>query len=163
MKVVVQRVSNASVTVDGQLVSSIKKGLCILVGLSRDDTDKDLEYMSRKVLNLRVFEAADGKRWACGVRDSGLEVLCVSQFTLYGKLQGNKPDFRRAMGGVEARQLYQRFVDRLRDEYSSEKVKDGLFAAYMQVSIQNDGPVTITLESPSGGGADGSADSAEPS
>jgi len=148
MKTIVQRVASASVSVDGQLISSIGRGICILVGLSRDDTIKDVEYMSRKLLSLRVFEDEEGRRWARGVRDSGLEILCVSQFTLYCQLKGNKPDYRHAMAGEPARELYQSLVDRLRAEYRPEKVKDGVFAAYMQVSIQNDGPVTLTLESP---------------
>ena len=75
------------------------------------------------MLNLRLFEDADGRRWARGVRDAGLELLCVSQFTLYCQLKGNKPDYRHAMGGEQARQLYQQLVDRLRTDYSEQKVK----------------------------------------
>lgn len=100
----------------------------------------------RKILNLRLFEN-DGKRWNKSVQDEKLEILCVSQFTLYHRLKGNKPDFHLAMQGVAAEELYNKFLDTLKSEYESDKVKDGKFGAYMQVSIVNDGPVTLELES----------------
>ncbi|XP_016978309.1 D-aminoacyl-tRNA deacylase isoform X2 [Drosophila rhopaloa] len=101
----------------------------------------------RKILALRLFEE-EGKRWQKSVKDLNLELLCVSQFTLYHRLKGNKPDFSAAMKGEEAQQLYNHFLDRLGQSYDSNKIKDGKFGAYMQVHIENDGPVTINLESP---------------
>ncbi|XP_070074040.1 D-aminoacyl-tRNA deacylase isoform X2 [Drosophila takahashii] len=101
----------------------------------------------RKILALRLFEE-EGKRWQKCVKDLNLELLCVSQFTLYHRLKGNKPDFSAAMKGEEAQQLYNHFLERLNESYDSSKIKDGKFGAYMQVHIENDGPVTINLESP---------------
>ncbi|KAK3728404.1 hypothetical protein QZH41_017639, partial [Actinostola sp. cb2023] len=101
----------------------------------------------RKILNLRVFEEND-KRWKKSVMDKQLEVLCVSQFTLCAVLKGNKPDFHCAMGGEESENIYQKFLEQMRSSYKPDAIKDGKFAAYMQVHIQNDGPVTITIESP---------------
>lgn len=100
----------------------------------------------RKILNLRLFEN-EGKRWSNSVQDEKLEILCVSQFTLYHRLKGNKPDFHLAMQGVAAEELYNKFLDTLRGQYESDKIKDGKFGAYMQVHIVNDGPVTLELES----------------
>ncbi|XP_022107006.1 uncharacterized protein LOC110988076 isoform X2 [Acanthaster planci] len=148
MRAIVQRVTKASVTVGDELISSIGKGLCVLVGISRDDTPKDREYIARKLLNLRVFEDDKEKKWDKSVMDKQLEMLCVSQFTLYSILKGNKPDFHSAMAGDQSQQFYQEFLDILRKDYKPEQIKDGKFGAYMQVHIQNDGPVTIMLESP---------------
>ncbi|XP_068155200.1 D-aminoacyl-tRNA deacylase isoform X1 [Drosophila tropicalis] len=148
MRAVIQRVKAAQVTVTGDLVSSIGSGLCVLVGLKTSDTKADVEYMVRKILALRLFEDEAGKRWQKSAKDLDLEILCVSQFTLYNRLKGNKPDFSAAMKGDEAQELYKHFLDRLKLSYDSSKIKDGIFGAYMQVHIQNDGPVTIDLESP---------------
>ncbi|KAG1675189.1 D-aminoacyl-tRNA deacylase 1 [Nymphon striatum] len=148
MRAVVQRVMKASVSVNNELVSSIDQGICVLVGISKNDNKKDMEYIVRKVLNLRVFDDDKGKRWACNVKDKNLEILCVSQFTLYAVMKGNKPDYHLAMGGDQSKTFYEEFLSELRKNYRSELVKDGRFGAYMQVSLQNDGPVTIQLESP---------------
>ncbi|KAH8283768.1 hypothetical protein KR054_000911 [Drosophila jambulina] len=147
MRAVIQRVRAAKVTVSDELVSSIGPGLCVLVGIKASDTAKDVDYLVRKILALRLFEE-EGKRWQKSVKDLNLEILCVSQFTLYHRLKGNKPDFSAAMKGEEAQQLYNQFLDRLGQSYDSNKIKDGKFGAYMQVHIENDGPVTINLESP---------------
>ncbi|XP_017008536.2 D-aminoacyl-tRNA deacylase isoform X1 [Drosophila takahashii] len=147
MRAVIQRVKAAKVTVLDELVSSIGPGLCVLVGIKASDTTKDVEYLVRKILALRLFEE-EGKRWQKCVKDLNLELLCVSQFTLYHRLKGNKPDFSAAMKGEEAQQLYNHFLERLNESYDSSKIKDGKFGAYMQVHIENDGPVTINLESP---------------
>ncbi|GAB0092714.1 D-aminoacyl-tRNA deacylase [Sergentomyia squamirostris] len=147
MKAIIQRVSSASVTVDQEVISAIGRGLCVLVGICRDDSQKDVEYIVRKLLNIRLFEDPSGKRWSKSVLDEQLEILCVSQFTLYHKLKGNKPDFHLAMQGTDAQDLYNSFLKQLGAKYSPEKIKDGKFGAYMQVHIQNDGPVTIELDS----------------
>lgn len=146
MKIVVQRVAKASVSVNNELISSIGKGLCLLVGIGRYDTLKEMEYMVRKVLNLRVFEDDNGKRWNKSVKDRHLEVLCVSQFTLMCSLKGNKPDYHDSMGPDQSQQFYNSFLSKLREAYDADKIKDGRFGAYMSVNIENDGPVTIPLE-----------------
>ncbi|KHJ87488.1 D-tyrosyl-tRNA(Tyr) deacylase, partial [Oesophagostomum dentatum] len=127
-------------------ISSIGRGVCVFVGISREDKDEDIEYIVRKILNVRLF-ASDNKRWDKSVKDEGLEVLCVSQFTLYGFLKGNKLDFHNSMNPEDACAFYNRFMDKLRSSYPQEKIKDGRFAAMMNVEIVNDGPVTINLDS----------------
>uniref|UniRef100_A0A182QBF4 D-aminoacyl-tRNA deacylase n=1 Tax=Anopheles farauti TaxID=69004 RepID=A0A182QBF4_9DIPT len=104
---------------------------------------------ARKLLNLRLFEeASTGKRWMQSVMDQQLEIMCVSQFTLYHRLKGNRPDFSRAMQGPEAQQLYGTLLEKLRTLYVPDRIRDGRFGAMMQVHIQNDGPVTLEIESP---------------
>lgn len=139
-------------SVSDELVSSIQSGLCVLVGISRDDTEKDMDYMTRKLLNIRLFEddaqsSGGDSKWMKSVVDRDLEILCVSQFTLQSTLKGNKPDFHAAMGGEQSRAFYDNFLYKLRKAYKPEKIKDGRFGAYMQVDIQNDGPVTILIDS----------------
>ncbi|XP_054111231.1 D-aminoacyl-tRNA deacylase 1 isoform X2 [Callithrix jacchus] len=153
MKAVVQRVTRASVTVGGEQISAIGRGICVLLGISLEDTQKELEHMVRKILNLRVFEDESGKHWSKSVMDKQYEVLCVSQFTLQCVLKGNKPDFHLAMPTEQAEGFYNSFLEQLRKTYRPELIKDGKFGAYMQVHIQNDGPVTIELESPAPGTA----------
>ncbi|KAK2186879.1 hypothetical protein NP493_185g02013 [Ridgeia piscesae] len=135
-------------TVGDEVVSSIGRGLCVLIGITRDDTPKDIEYMVRKVLRLRVFDGDDDKRWCKSVMDKQFDVLCVSQFTLYTVLKGNKPDFHLAMSSEKSEEFYNMFLEEMRKAYRPDAIKDGQFGAYMQVNIQNDGPVTITLDSP---------------
>uniref|UniRef100_A0A8I3VYA4 D-aminoacyl-tRNA deacylase n=1 Tax=Callithrix jacchus TaxID=9483 RepID=A0A8I3VYA4_CALJA len=160
MKAVVQRVTRASVTVGGEQISAIGRGICVLLGISLEDTQKELEHMVRKILNLRVFEDESGKHWSKSVMDKQYEVLCVSQFTLQCVLKGNKPDFHLAMPTEQAEGFYNSFLEQLRKTYRPELIKAfsamrkyGKFGAYMQVHIQNDGPVTIELESPAPGTA----------
>merc|ERR1711976_602397 len=133
MRAIVQRVTTAKVTVGDELVSSIGKGLCVLVGISRDDTPKDMEYIVRKVLNLRVFEDDEGKRWTKSVMDKQYEVLCVSQFTLYSIMKGNKPDFHLSMGGEQSEAFNREFLQQMTKTYQTDKIKDGQFGAMMQV------------------------------
>ncbi|KAM9792076.1 D-aminoacyl-tRNA deacylase 1 [Neosynchiropus ocellatus] len=150
MRAVIQRVSRASVTVGGEQVSSIGRGLCVLLGISTEDTQKDAEYIVRKILNLRLFEDESGRAWSKSVMDRDYEVLCVSQFTLQCVLKGNKPDFHAAMPAELAQPFYESVLENLRSSYKPESVRDGRFGAFMQVHIQNDGPVTIELSSPGG-------------
>ncbi|CAJ0829858.1 6624_t:CDS:2 [Entrophospora sp. SA101] len=150
---VLQRVLNASIIVDNVKVSSIDRGLCVLIGLSTEDTNEDLEYIVKKILNVKVFDCEDGegkekKMWARSVKDAGLEVLCVSQFTLYGNTrQGNKPDFHNSMKSETSKTFYANFINRLKQEYIEDKVKDGIFGAMMNVHLVNEGPVTLELDS----------------
>ncbi|KAK3557141.1 hypothetical protein QTP70_024733 [Hemibagrus guttatus] len=148
MKAIIQRVIKASVTVGENHISSIGRGICVFVGISTQDTQKDVDYIVRKILNLRLFEDENGCAWNRNVMDKGFEVLCVSQFTLQCILKGNKPDFHSAMHADFAQPFYNNILEQLRIAYKPELIKDGQFGAYMQVHIQNDGPVTIYLESP---------------
>ncbi|KRZ15654.1 Dolichyl-diphosphooligosaccharide--protein glycosyltransferase subunit 2 [Trichinella zimbabwensis] len=144
--------------VNGEVVSSIQRGICALIGLSRDDDANDIEYIVRKLLNLRIFSGDAEKRWDKSVNDLQLEILCVSQFTLNALLKGNKLDFHLSMNPSEAAQFYCTFVDKLRQNYREDLVKGfvscgilillfliytdyGKFGAHMQLSIENDGPV----------------------
>ncbi|CAB3233580.1 unnamed protein product [Arctia plantaginis] len=148
MKALIQRVMNAKVTVNGEVISSIEQGICVFIGICANDTKKDMEYIVRKILNIKLFDDESNKRWKKSIVDKQLEVLCVSQFTLYNTWKGNKPDFHHAMPGDKSKEFYENFLQLLKDSYLPEKIKDGQFAAYMQVSIQNDGPVTFEIESP---------------
>ena len=157
MRAVIQRVLKASVTVSDEIISSISNGYCVLIGISRDDTEKDMDFIVRKILNIRLFEdVADetgtsggggGGKWNKSIVDRDFEILCVSQFTLQSTLKGNKPDFHLAMSADSSKDFYARFLQQMRNTYKAEKIKDGQFGAYMQVNIQNDGPVTIIIDS----------------
>ncbi|KAJ1978505.1 D-tyrosyl-tRNA(Tyr) deacylase [Dimargaris xerosporica] len=147
MRAVIQRVTEASVAVNGEVISSIGKGLCVLIGITHEDEAKDIDYMVRKVLNLRLFDDETGKMWRKSAKDLGLEILSVSQFTLYAKAKGNKPDFHCAMPGSASKDYYHTFLEQLRAAYDPTKIKDGEFGAMMSVNIVNDGPVTIQLDS----------------
>ncbi|KAJ1952010.1 D-tyrosyl-tRNA(Tyr) deacylase, partial [Dipsacomyces acuminosporus] len=141
MRAVLQKVLEASVTVDGKVVGQIGKGVCVLVGINQSDTKEDLEHVAKKILGLRVFEDESGGMWKKSVKDLGLEVLCVSQFTLYGKTtKGTKPDFHEAMKSSESKRFFDDFVQRLGELYDSSKISTGQFGAIMKVGIVNDGP-----------------------
>lgn len=145
MKLIVQKVSQAEVHVDNCLQGRIQKGFMVLLGLHRDDTHEHSDYMIKKLLNLRVFPDQDGKMNKSLLDVSG-ELLIVSQFTLYGNCQkGNRPSFIDAMPPVEAEKFYNQFIEKLEQVYGKE-VQTGQFQAHMQVSLVNDGPVTIVLE-----------------
>ncbi|KAL7748654.1 D-tyrosyl-tRNA(Tyr) deacylase [Sorochytrium milnesiophthora] len=153
MRAVLQRVQHASVAVDNEIISSIGRGVCVLVGIGQEDDETDVDYMVRKITNLRVFEAGSegpdaGAMWKQSVVDIDGEVLCVSQFTLFGQThKGNKPSFHQSRKADESRVLYESFMDKLRRSYKADKVKDGRFQAMMMVTIANDGPVTLQLDS----------------
>jgi D-tyrosyl-tRNA(Tyr) deacylase len=137
------------VTVDGKLISSIGKGLLVLAAISKDDTEKDVEAMAAKVLKAKLWDddSKDPPGWRRNVADIQGEVLCVSQFTLLASMEkGNKPSFHQSANGDNARTLYQAFFNKVRALYGTEKVKDGLFAAMMDVALVNDGPVTIQID-----------------
>lgn len=148
MKVIIQRVLRASASVDGSVVSSIGRGLCLLLGVTRYDTLNEADYIVNKVLNLRLFSDANGKSWDVSVRDAGLEILCLSQFTLCCVLKGNKPDFHNAMPGENSKEIFEYCIKKFGQLYNSDAVKSGVFGAYSHILIENDGPVTIDLESP---------------
>ncbi|KAJ1995554.1 D-tyrosyl-tRNA(Tyr) deacylase [Coemansia spiralis] len=148
MRVVLQKVLQASVTVGDKVVGQIGKGVCVLVGISKYDTQDDMEYMAKKILSLRVFDDAEDSMWKKSTQELGLEILCVSQFTLYGKTtKGSKPDFHDAMKSSTSKQFFDDFVERIGQLYDRSKIATGEFGAMMQVSLVNDGPVTLELDS----------------
>ncbi|XP_017494832.1 PREDICTED: D-tyrosyl-tRNA(Tyr) deacylase-like [Rhagoletis zephyria] len=149
MRAVIQRVTSASVTVDEKVISQIGQGLCVLIGISRDDTEADSDWICNKILKLTLFDNTEtGKRWSSSVTSRDFEVLCISQFTLFATLKGNKPDFHLAMEPVASKALYQGLLKKLRSQYSPDRIHDGQFGAYMKIKIENDGPVTVNIESP---------------
>ncbi|MBQ2946864.1 MAG: D-tyrosyl-tRNA(Tyr) deacylase [Bacilli bacterium] len=144
MKVLVQRSLNSSVSVDDKIVGCIDKGLVLLVGFTHTDTSYDIDYLVKKVVNLRIFDDENGIMNK-NILDVGGSVLSISQFTLYADTKkGNRPSYINAMGGENAINLYNEFNDKLSEFI---KVEKGIFGADMKVSIVNDGPVTIILES----------------
>lgn len=145
MRAVIQRVKNASVTVKEQVVGQINSGLVVFLGITHDDTEEDAKYLAEKVCNLRIFEDDSGKL-NLSVLDKKGEILSVSQFTLYGDCRkGRRPSFTEAAHPEVAEKLYDKFNQLLRD--MGINIATGVFQAYMQVKIINDGPVTILLDS----------------
>jgi D-tyrosyl-tRNA(Tyr) deacylase len=144
MRAVVQRVSNASVTVEGRVTGSIQRGFLVLLGIEEDDSEKDLDYILEKLVGLRIFEDAAGKM-NLSIMDVDGAILLVSQFTLLGDARhGRRPSFIRAARPEKAIPLYETMVKKLRE---SVRVETGEFGAHMDVALVNDGPVTILLES----------------
>ncbi len=145
MRAVAQRVTEASVLVEGQEVGRIGPGLVLLLGIGREDEEADAEYLVGKVLNLRVFSDEDN-RFNRSALDVGAELLLISQFTLYADTRkGRRPDFTGAAQPREAQRLYDLTVERFRQ--TGLKVASGRFQEYMQLRLENDGPVTILLDS----------------
>ncbi len=147
MRLVIQRVSSASVSIDGQLKSSIGRGLLLLIGIEDADSDEDIDYLCRKVVQMRIFDDAAGvmNLPITDLPDAGL--LVVSQFTLMASTRkGNRPSYIRASRPEVAIPLYERFIQHLSDLFGRQ-VETGTFGADMQVSLVNDGPVTILMDS----------------
>ena len=143
MKVVVQRSKYSKVEVDGKLINAINSGLVLLIGFTQTDTEKEIVTMARKIANLRIFDDENGVMNK-SILDVGGEILSISQFTLYGDAtKGNRPSYIKALNGKEAIKLYELFNKEL-SKYV--ETKPGIFGADMQVSIHNDGPITIILE-----------------
>ena len=145
MRAVIQRVKSASVSVDGQVVSKISKGLLVFLGVAQEDTPADVNYMANKIANLRIFEDDEG-RMNLSILDVGGEALVVSQFTLYGDCRkGRRPSFIDAARPEKADPLYQAFMEEI--SRLRVPVKAGVFQAMMDVELVNDGPVTMILDS----------------
>ena len=146
MKAVIQRVSEASVSVDGQLVGAVQKGFLVLLGVMEGDTEADADIMAAKGAKLRIFTDENDKM-NLSVTDVDGEVLCVSQFTLCADVKkGNRPSFTPSAAPAEAQRLYEYFMERLKAE-GVKNVAHGVFGADMKVRLLNDGPVTILLDS----------------
>ncbi len=145
MKAVIQRVSRAEVSVAGEPVGRIRRGLCVFLGIGKNDGESNADYLAEKIKNLRIFEDENGKMNR-SVEEVRQEVLVVSQFTLYGDCKkGNRPSFSDAAAPAEAEKLYEYFVQRLRG--AGLQVATGQFKARMEVALTNDGPVTFIVES----------------
>lgn len=148
MKVVIQRVLNGRVISEGEVVGAIEKGLAALVGVDREDTADDMEYIARKLLGVRIWaDAAGEKQWCRNVKEIEGGILLVSQFTLAHVLKGNKPDFHHAMPPEDALEMFNTLRDKLRAEYQADRITTGKFQHYMNVQLSNDGPVTLVLDS----------------
>lgn len=142
MKLVVQRVTSASVEVEGKIVGEIEEGLMVLVGFGENDTTKEADYLSGKLAKLRIFEDENG-RMNKSVRDIGGKLLLVPQFTLYAHTKKNRPSFHKALAPDRATELFDYFTEKCRELVDSET---GEFGAFMKVNLLNNGPVTILLE-----------------
>jgi|LGOV01.1.fsa_nt_gb D-tyrosyl-tRNA(Tyr) deacylase len=146
MRAVIQRVSSSEVRIDDQPVGSIDFGMTVLLGIKEDDTEKDMDYIINKLIHLRIFEDDNGKM-NHSILDVNGELLLVSQFTLYGDCRkGRRPSFSKSGLVSEAEKKYNRFIEKLRVE-PIKKVETGIFQAEMEVTIINDGPVTLLLDS----------------
>jgi D-tyrosyl-tRNA(Tyr) deacylase len=144
VRVVVQRSLNSKVTVDGKISGSIKNGLVLLVGFNKNDTVKDIDYMVKKIVNLRIFDDSNHIMNKSVIDVSG-SILSISQFTLYAETKkGNRPSYINAMNSVDAKKLYDIFNEKLKQYVTLET---GIFKSNMLVSIENDGPITIILDS----------------
>eukprot|EP00727_Mastigamoeba_balamuthi_P000540 m51a1_g10483 putative d-tyrosyl-trna deacylase-like (170) ;mRNA; r:44045-44873 len=148
MRAVVQRVLSGAVSVEGQEVGRIGPGLVCYIGICRDDTPEDADFILRKITGLRLWDNdKNGKKWDQSVVQKNYEILLVSQFTLYATCKGNKPDFHLAMPGDQSLPFFDAFVAQVRSAYRADAVKTGQFGAYMKVDTSVDGPVTIELDS----------------
>ena len=145
MRIVLQRVAHASVTVDEKVIGKIQRGFLLLVGVTHDDAMEDMEYQVRKIVQMRIFEDEEGKLNR-SIQDIGGEILSVSQFTLYAETKkGNRPSFSKAAPGDVAVEMFEQFNGLLRK--TGIPVETGQFGADMKVELLNDGPVTILLDS----------------
>ena len=145
MRIVLQRVAHASVTVDEKVIGKIQRGFLLLVGVTHDDVIEDMEYLVRKIVQMRIFEDEEGKLNR-SIQDIGGEILSVSQFTLYADTKkGNRPSFSKAAPGDVAIEMFEQFNGLLRE--TGVPVETGQFGADMKVELLNDGPVTILLDS----------------
>ena len=147
MRAVIQRVKRASVKVNNNVVSQINKGLLVFIGIGKGDNEKDFEYISRKIVNLRIFEDKNSK-FNLTLSDVKGEVLIVSQFTLYGDCRkGRRPSFDKAESVENSEKIYKSFIEYFRQNHPDITLKEGIFQAHMEVELINDGPVTFLLDS----------------
>ena len=146
MRIVIQRVSEASVTVDSKIVADIQKGLLVLVGIEDADTQEDIDWLAGKIIKMRIF-GDENDVMNCSVQDIDGEIIAVSQFTLHASTKkGNRPSYIKAAKPDFAIPMYENFVKTLEKEFG-KKIQTGIFGADMKVSLLNDGPVTIVMDS----------------
>lgn len=146
MRLLIQRVSRASVEIEGMVKGAIEKGFLVLVGVTHEDTEEDLEYLAQKLLKIRLFDDENGVM-NLDLQQVGGELLIVSQFTLLASTRkGNRPSYIAAAPEAVSRPMYERFVQRM-ESLTGRKVQTGEFGADMQISLVNDGPVTIWIDS----------------
>lgn len=144
MKIVVQRVKQADVKVDGEIVGKIEKGFMVLVGVTHTDTKENADYLAKKLCKLRIFED-ENEKMNLSLKDVGGKLLLISQFTLYANTaDGNRPSFIEAARPEQANELYEYFCEKCKEQ--GIEVQKGIFGAHMEVSLINDGPVTIIIE-----------------
>lgn len=144
MRVIIQRVKTANVSINGKLISQINKGFLVFLGISKDDNEQKINYLANKVVNLRIMADSDDKM-NLSLKDVKGEILIVSQFTLYGDCQkGNRPSFIKAAEPQKAEKFYQLFIQKCKE--SNLKVKNGVFGAKMSIKLINDGPVTLIID-----------------
>ncbi|MCD6449795.1 MAG: D-tyrosyl-tRNA(Tyr) deacylase [Thermotogaceae bacterium] len=147
MRAVVQRVKEAKVEVEGKIVAKINKGLLVLLGVGKDDTEDDIKWMANKIMGLRIFEDENNKM-NLSILDIDGELLVVSQFTLYGDVRrGKRPSFTNAASSEKGEDFYEKFVEYIRKTYNNVKIETGIFGAMMNVHLINWGPVTILIDS----------------
>ncbi len=145
MRAVVQRVLDSEVKVDDEIIGSINEGLCVLLGVGSKDTKEDADYLIDKIINLRVFDDEDGKM-NLSAKDLNRDIMVISQFTLYGDCRsGRRPGYSEAASPGKAEELYDYFIDKIKN--TELKIANGEFKAYMNVSLNNDGPVTLLIDS----------------
>lgn len=145
MRVVIQRVKSSRLYIDQKLHSEISEGLLVLLGIEKNHNPKDIDWLCNKILSLRIFSNDNGKM-DLSVKDIEGQVLLVSQFTLYGSTKkGNRPSFTQSEDPIKAEYTYQQCLDRLQELYPG-KIESGLFGADMQISLENDGPVTLIID-----------------
>ncbi|KUJ60452.1 D-tyrosyl-tRNA(Tyr) deacylase [Flavobacteriaceae bacterium CRH] len=146
MKVVLQRVSQASVTIDSKIVADIQKGLLVLVGIEDEDTQEDIDWLVGKIIKMRIF-GDENDVMNCSVQDIDGDIIVVSQFTLHASTKkGNRPSYIKASKPEVAIPMYEKFVQSLEKDFN-KKIQTGIFGADMKVSLLNDGPVTIIMDS----------------
>lgn len=146
MRIVIQRVSEASVTVEGSVTGAIQKGLLVLIGIEDADTDEDIAWLSNKIVNLRIFDDAEGVM-NLGIKDVDGDILLISQFTLHANTKkGNRPSYIKASKPDIAIPMYEKMIRQLETDLG-KKVQTGVFGADMKVHLLNDGPVTILIDS----------------
>ena len=148
MKSILQCSTGGSVVVDNSTVGSIGNGAVCLVGVHKDDTDADIDWMVQKLLSFKLFPGKDGQPNQLSIVDVKGDLLLVSQFTLYARLgSGRRPDFSHSMGNEKAREAFDKFVSKVKASYEFGRIETGTFGAHMNVNVINDGPVTYTFES----------------
>ena len=146
MRALIQRVSSSSVEVDNKIVGSIKKGLVVFLGITHDDSDKEIDFISNKIINLRIFGDDNTENFEKSIIDINGELLIISQFTLYGETKkGRRPSFINSAKSEYAEPIYNKFIEKLNNQ--EIKVQTGIFGAKMKVNIVNEGPVTLMIDS----------------